>query len=88
MRVVRKMEELAPAFESATREAESAFGNGSVFVERYVRQSPIAPACLFGSIRQVACSITCLLACLVRLLASPLPPVDKTFFILHTCCFS
>ena len=36
MRVVRKDEELAPAFEACTREAKSYFGNPSVFCERYI----------------------------------------------------
>ncbi|KUN91296.1 acetyl/propionyl/methylcrotonyl-CoA carboxylase subunit alpha [Streptomyces caeruleatus] len=36
MRVVRRLEELAPALESARTEAASAFGDGEVFVEPYV----------------------------------------------------
>ncbi len=36
MRVVRKMEELAPFFESASSEAAASFGDGSVFLERFV----------------------------------------------------
>ncbi|KAF2134056.1 pyruvate carboxylase [Dothidotthia symphoricarpi CBS 119687] len=36
MRVVRKQEELKDAFERATSEAKSAFGNGTVFVERFL----------------------------------------------------
>jgi len=36
MRVVHKMAELAPQFDSATREAENAFGNGTIFIERYL----------------------------------------------------
>jgi pyruvate carboxylase len=36
MRVVRAMEELVPSFESASREALASFGDGSVFVERFV----------------------------------------------------
>lgn len=36
MRVVMKADELSEAFERATSEALSAFGNGSVFIERYV----------------------------------------------------
>ena len=36
MRVVRSQSELAPAFERATSEAQAAFGDGKVFVERYL----------------------------------------------------
>lgn len=36
MRVVRKMEELQESYERCTSEAKAAFGDGSVFVERYV----------------------------------------------------
>jgi acetyl-CoA carboxylase biotin carboxylase subunit len=36
MRIVREMGELGEALESATREAASAFGDGRVFIERYV----------------------------------------------------
>ncbi|KAK5137641.1 hypothetical protein LTR08_007936 [Meristemomyces frigidus] len=36
MRVVWKQEELKDAFERATSEAKSAFGNGTVFVERFL----------------------------------------------------
>jgi len=36
MRIVRSAAELAGAVEAAAREAESAFGDGTVFVERYV----------------------------------------------------
>lgn len=36
MRVVRKQEELQDSFERATSEAKSAFGNGTVFVERFL----------------------------------------------------
>ncbi|KAL1304975.1 hypothetical protein AAFC00_003880 [Neodothiora populina] len=36
MRVVRKQEELKDSFERATSEAKSAFGNGTVFVERFL----------------------------------------------------
>lgn len=36
MRVVRQQEELKDAFERATSEAKSAFGNGTVFVERFL----------------------------------------------------
>ncbi|KAI9890022.1 MAG: pyruvate carboxylase [Vezdaea aestivalis] len=36
MRVVRKQEELKDSFERATSEAKSAFGNGTVFIERFL----------------------------------------------------
>ena len=36
MRVVTKMDELEGAFSGATREAEAAFGNGTIFIERYL----------------------------------------------------
>lgn len=36
MRVVRKMEDLVPFFEAASSEALASFGDGSVFVERFV----------------------------------------------------
>ena len=36
MRVVREMEDLVPFFESASSEALAAFGDGSVFIERFV----------------------------------------------------
>ncbi|PAA48465.1 hypothetical protein BOX15_Mlig023017g1 [Macrostomum lignano] len=36
MRIVRKESELAEAFNRATSEAKAAFGNGALFIERYV----------------------------------------------------
>jgi pyruvate carboxylase len=36
MRVVWKQEELKDSFERATSEAKSAFGNGTVFIERFL----------------------------------------------------
>jgi pyruvate carboxylase len=36
MRVVRRMEDLIPFFESASSEALASFGDGSVFIERFV----------------------------------------------------
>ena len=36
MRVVRKLEDVGPAFASASSEAKAAFGDGSCFLERYV----------------------------------------------------
>src|SRR5262245_18027626 len=38
MRVVESADELVPRFEEASREAASAFGNGAVFLERYIRK--------------------------------------------------
>ncbi|PRP95163.1 pyruvate carboxylase [Enhygromyxa salina] len=38
MRVVRTIEELASAFERAQSEAESAFGDGTMFIERYIER--------------------------------------------------
>jgi len=38
MRIVAEPGDLAAAIESATREAESAFGDGTVYIERYVEQ--------------------------------------------------
>ena len=38
MRVVRRLEDLAEAFERATSEALAAFGDGSVFAERYLER--------------------------------------------------
>jgi len=38
MRVVRNMEDLVPSFYSATSEAEASFGDGSVFIERFVNR--------------------------------------------------
>ena len=37
MRVVHAREELHDSFERATSEAKSAFGNGSMFIERFVQ---------------------------------------------------
>ena len=36
MRVVREQKDLIPFFESATSEALAAFGDGSVFIERFI----------------------------------------------------
>ncbi|XP_028031923.1 pyruvate carboxylase, mitochondrial isoform X1 [Bombyx mandarina] len=38
MRVVRKMEEVPSAFERASSEALGAFGNGSMFIERFIER--------------------------------------------------
>lgn len=39
MRVVRKADELEARFHEATAEAAAAFGNGAVFIERYIRRA-------------------------------------------------
>ncbi len=39
MRVVRKADELEARFQEATAEAAAAFGNGAVFIERYIRRA-------------------------------------------------
>ena len=36
LKVVRRLEDVEEAFESATREAEVAFGNGDCFLERFL----------------------------------------------------
>lgn len=36
MRVVRKKEDLKESFERATSEAKAAFGNGAVFIEKFI----------------------------------------------------
>ena len=38
MRVVRSMDELEENFQRATSEAKSAFGNGAVFIEKYIEK--------------------------------------------------
>ncbi|MGA1099413.1 MAG: biotin carboxylase N-terminal domain-containing protein, partial [Candidatus Nanopelagicales bacterium] len=38
LKVARSNDEIIPAFESAVREAEAAFGNGECFVERYLEK--------------------------------------------------
>ena len=38
LKVAKSKEEIVPAFESAVREAEAAFGNGECFVERYLEK--------------------------------------------------
>ncbi len=39
MRVVRKADELEARFQEASAEAAAAFGNGAVFIERYIRRA-------------------------------------------------
>jgi acetyl/propionyl-CoA carboxylase alpha subunit len=48
MRIVRSADELAEAIVSAEREAQSAFGDGSVFVERYVERARHVEVQVFG----------------------------------------
>jgi len=38
MRIVRRIEEVAKAFETASNEAEKAFGDGSVYLEKYLEE--------------------------------------------------
>jgi acetyl-CoA carboxylase biotin carboxylase subunit len=38
MRIVWKEEELQPHFESASKEAEAAFGNGAMYMEKYIEE--------------------------------------------------
>ncbi|XP_046982316.1 pyruvate carboxylase, mitochondrial isoform X2 [Schistocerca americana] len=38
MRVVRKMEELEESFQRATSEAKAAFGNGALFIEKFIER--------------------------------------------------
>jgi acetyl-CoA carboxylase biotin carboxylase subunit len=48
MRVARSDKELAAAFELATREAERAFGNGSVYLEKYLAEPRHVEIQVFG----------------------------------------
>ena len=48
MRVVQRADEVAGAFETASREAEAAFGDGSVYVERYLERPRHIEIQLFG----------------------------------------
>jgi acetyl-CoA carboxylase biotin carboxylase subunit len=48
MRVARNDKELAAAFELATREAERAFGNGSVYLEKYLAEPRHIEIQIFG----------------------------------------
>lgn len=38
MRIIWKEEELQPNFDSATKEAEAAFGNGAMYMEKYIEE--------------------------------------------------
>ena len=51
MRVARNDKELAAAFELATREAERAFGNGSVYLEKYLAEPRHVEIQIFGDSR-------------------------------------
>ena len=48
MRVARNDKELAAAFELATREAERAFGNGSLYLEKYLAEPRHVEIQIFG----------------------------------------
>ena len=48
MRVVRRAEEAGRAFEAAAREAEAAFGDGSVYVERFLERPRHIEIQIFG----------------------------------------
>jgi acetyl-CoA carboxylase biotin carboxylase subunit len=48
MRVARSDKELAAAFELATREAERAFGNGSIYLEKYLAEPRHVEIQIFG----------------------------------------
>jgi acetyl/propionyl-CoA carboxylase alpha subunit len=48
MRIVRRADELAPAVASAEREAAAAFGDGTVFLERYVEDPRHIEVQIFG----------------------------------------
>ncbi|HTQ38426.1 MAG TPA: pyruvate carboxylase [Pirellulales bacterium] len=50
MRVVLKPEELAPNLETAQREAAAAFGNGEVFIEKYIRRARHIEVQLLGDL--------------------------------------
>ncbi|HEY2881296.1 MAG TPA: pyruvate carboxylase, partial [Pirellulales bacterium] len=50
MRVVLKAEELAGSLESAQREAAAAFGNGDVFIEKYIRHARHIEVQLLGDL--------------------------------------
>ena len=51
MRVVHRASEVAGAFETASREAEAAFGDGSVYVERFLERPRHIEIQLFGDSR-------------------------------------
>ncbi len=48
MRVVQRADEVAGAFETASREAQAAFGDGSVYIERYLERPRHIEIQLFG----------------------------------------
>ncbi len=48
MRVVRRLDEVAAAFDAAAREARAAFGDGSVYVERFLERPRHIEVQLFG----------------------------------------
>lgn len=50
MRVVRRAEEAGSAYEAAAREAEAAFGDGSVYVERFLQRPRHIEIQIFGDL--------------------------------------
>jgi pyruvate carboxylase len=50
MRVVLKPDELAPNLDTAQREAAAAFGNGEVFIEKYIRRARHIEVQLLGDL--------------------------------------
>lgn len=55
MRVVREMSEVASSFERASSEALGAFGNGSMFIERFIERPRHIEVQLLGNIRLNCC---------------------------------
>lgn len=50
MRVVRKMEEVEENFERASSEAASAFGNGAMFIEKFIERPRHIEVQLLGKV--------------------------------------
>lgn len=50
MRVVRKMEEVEENFQRASSEALSAFGNGAMFIEKFIERPRHIEVQLLGKI--------------------------------------
>ena len=50
MRKVTAMEELRDAFERATSEAEAAFGNGAMFIEKFIERPRHIEVQIIGSL--------------------------------------
>ncbi len=84
MRVVHRAAEVAGAFEAAVREAETAFGDGSVYVERFLERPRHIEIQLFGDAQgnvvhlfERECSIQRRHQKLVEEAPSPLLTVDE-----------